>query len=84
MALNKPTRMFSPSERKEAADNLSNSKAYGSPRRVWVEDGHVFVESLDGEIISMMPDVAILMGRLLSEAGADATINRIMDSNGRA
>ena len=81
MALNKPARMFTPSERSEAAANLAAAKEYGSPRRVWVEDGHVFVEAFDGDIISMLPAVAISMGQLLSEAGADATINRIVDSN---
>ncbi|MDR6787523.1 hypothetical protein J2Y58_000864 [Sphingomonas sp. BE138] len=81
MALDKPARMFTPSEQSEATENLSRAKAYGRPRRVWVEDGHVFVEGYDGEIVFMLPEVAITMGRELGEAGTASLINRVMDDN---
>lgn len=81
MSLDKPTHMLTPSEQIEVRNNLSNAKKYGRPRRVWVEDGHVLVEGYDGDVISMLPEIAIFMGRLLSEAGADSLINRVMDDN---
>ena len=52
---------------------------YEHPRRVWVEDGQVFVEEHDGTTLVMAPDVAIAMGRLPGEAGADLLINKVMD-----
>jgi hypothetical protein len=52
---------------------------YLKAKRVWVEDGHVFVEGYDGAILRMTPEVAIHLGRLLSEAGADSFINKVMD-----
>ncbi len=81
MALDKPTHMMTPSERIVVSNNLSKAEEYGRPRRVWVEDGHVFVEGHDGRVISMVPELAIAMGRLLSDAGADSLINRVIDDN---
>ncbi len=81
MSLDKPYTSLTPSEKTEVSNNLANAKRYGNPRRVWVEDGHVFVEGYDGEIISMLPEIAITMGRLLGSAGADALINHVLDSN---
>lgn len=81
MDLNNPQRLLSPAEREEHAENLASAERYGKPRRVWVEDGHVFVQGYDGTIISMTPEVAIEMGRLLSQAGSDSLINRVMDES---
>lgn len=52
---------------------------YGGTRRVWVEDGHVLIEGHDGAVLRATPEVAIEMGRLISEAGADALINKVME-----
>lgn len=79
MNLNKPLGSLTPAEQQEAVTNLAHAKQYGSPRKVWVEDGHVFVEGYDGDIIAMTPEVAIEMGRMLSEAGTDSLINRVMN-----
>ena len=79
MNLDKPYSSLTPSEQVEVAANLADAKPYGNPRRVWVEDGHVFVEGYDGEIISMTPEIAITMGRFLSNAGSDALVNNVMD-----
>lgn len=54
---------------------------YLRAKRVWVEDGHVFVEGHDGVILRMIPEVAIHLGRLLSEAGTDSFINKVMDKH---
>jgi hypothetical protein len=81
MSLDKPTKLLTLSEKQEAAENLARSIHYGDPRKVWVEDGHVFVEGLDGVIVSMVPAVAIKMGRLLSEAGAASLINQVMQDS---
>lgn len=54
---------------------------YLHPRKVWVEDGHVFVEGHDGATLIMTPEVAISMGRLLSAAGTDSFINKVMDQD---
>lgn len=81
MPLDKPMHMFTSDEHAEAASNLAKAKSYGSPRRVWVEDGHVFVEGHDGEVMWMLPEVAITMGRQLGEAGTESLINRVMDDN---
>lgn len=78
MPLDKPKHLLTAAERQEVAENLARSKSYGEPRKVWVEDGHVFLEAHDGEIVSMIPAVAIKMGRLLGEAGAASLINQIM------
>lgn len=80
MDLDKPSKQFSASERHAAAENLARSKTYGDPRQVWVEDGHVFIEGYDGEVVSMTPAVAIKMGRLLGEAGAASLINQVTHS----
>lgn len=79
MDLNKPYDALTSDEQKAVAERFSRTKQYGNPRKVWVEDGHVFVEAHDGEIISMTPDVAINMGRLLGAAGTDSLINRVID-----
>ena len=79
MELNKPKDLLSASEKLLVNKDLKQAKAYGSPRKAWVEDGHVFLEGHDGEIISMTPEVAIQMGRTLSELGTDALINKVMD-----
>lgn len=78
--LDKPTGALTPAEQRELAVNLAQAKRYRSPRRVWVEDGHVFVEAHDGEIVSMTPQVAIEMGRKLAEAGSDSLVNRVLDA----
>ena len=78
MNLDKPKHLLTSSERGTVAANLAGSKEYGDPRQVWVEDGHVFLEGHDGEVVSMSPAVAIKMGKLLGEAGAASLINRVM------
>ena len=84
MDLNKPEESLTSMERQAVARQLACAKPYGNPRKVWVEDGHVFVEGHDGEIISMAPEVAINMGRLLAAAGTDSLINRVMDEVSKA
>lgn len=81
MELNKPKKFFPAEERDHLINNLARAKEYGDPRQVWVEDGHVFVEGHDGEVVSMNPAVAIKMGRMLGEAGADSLINQVMDDS---
>lgn len=81
MDLDKPMSSLTPAEKRQAINNLSNTKGYGEPRKLWVEDGHVFVEGHDGEVVSMTPTVAIKMGRMLGEAGAAALINRVMEDD---
>ena len=81
MDLDKPKILLSADEVDQVNDHLASSKKYGDPRQVWVEDGHVFVEAHDGEIVSMTPAVAIKMGRMLGEAGAASLINQVMDEN---
>ena len=54
---------------------------YGDPRKVWVEDGHVLVEGTDGKIVRMSPEVAIKLGRTISEAGAESLINKVMEDH---
>lgn len=69
-------------EKAEQADRLAEAEPYGEPRRVWVEDGHVLVEGYDGRIITMTPEVAIKMGRMIGEAGTESLINRVMEKPG--
>lgn len=57
---------------------------YGGTRRVWVDDGHVFIEGHDGTVLKAKPEVAIEMGRLISQAGAESYINEIMGRSGGA
>lgn len=45
-------------------------------------DGHVFLESYHGTVVSMTPEVAIELGRLLSEAGAESLVNKVTDPRG--
>lgn len=68
-----------PSEILHHAKHGDRIEPYGSPRKVWVEDGHVLVEGYDGKIVSMTPEVAIDLGRTISEAGTESLINRVMD-----
>jgi hypothetical protein len=69
-------------ERQEIADRLRRVEAYGKPRQVWVDDGHVFVEGHDGTVVSMTPEVAIELGRLIANAGADSLVNQVIDRGG--
>jgi|GEM_PF-3431346 hypothetical protein len=69
-------------ERAKISERLAAAETYGKPRKVWVEDGHVFVEGHNGDVVSMTPEVAIEMGRLLGNAGADSLVNKIMDPRG--
>ena len=69
-------------ERAKISEHLAEAEPYGKPRNVWVEDGHVFVEGHNGVVISMTAEVAIEMGRLLSNAGADSLVNKVMDPLG--
>lgn len=78
MSLYKPKKFLTEAERQQAAQNLAQSIHYGEPRKVWVEDGHVFVKGYDGTTVSMLPAVAIQLGRLLGEAGAASLINQVM------
>lgn len=55
---------------------------YGRTRRVWVDDGQVFIEGHDGTILKTTPKVAIEMGRLISQAGAESYINEVMGRQG--
>lgn len=82
MSLDKPKKFLTDAERRQAAENLARSIHYGEPRKVWVEDGHVFVEGYDGTTVSMLPAVAIKLGRLLGEAGAASLINQVMHDSG--
>lgn len=66
-------------EREQQAERLSHVEPYGKPRKVWVDDGHVFVEGHDGVTVSMTPEVAIEMSRLLGQAGSESLINKVMD-----
>lgn len=83
MELGKPRILLTLDEVDRVVRNLARAKAYGDPRQVWVEDGHVFVEGHDGEIVSMTPTVAIKMGRMLGEAGAASLINNVMDESAK-
>lgn len=81
MDLDKPKNLLTSDEIGQVTNHLAVAKDYGDPRQVWVEDGHVFVEGHDGEIVSMTPAVAIKMGRILGEAGAASLINHVMDES---
>lgn len=71
----------SSADRKAFADRLAQVEPYGKPRKVWVDDGHVFVEGHDGVVVSMTPEVAIELGRLIGNAGADSLVNKVMDQD---
>lgn len=79
MDLNKPLAALTAAEKQKIVANLDGAKQYGRPRKVWVEDGHVFLEGHDGLIVRMTPEVAIEMGRMLEQAGSDSLVNRVMD-----
>ncbi len=68
-------------EKAEHAQRGDRIEPYGSPRKVWVEDGHVLVEGYDGKIVSMTPEVAIDLGRTISEAGTESLINKVMEKS---
>lgn len=55
---------------------------FGPPRKVRVEDGHVFIEALDGTVVVMEPEVAIEMSRLVGNAGAKSLINKVVEDDG--
>ena len=71
-------------EKAEHALRIAGIEPYGSPRKVWVEDGHVLVESYDGKIVSMTPEVAIDLGRTISEAGTESLINKVLEKSAEA
>jgi hypothetical protein len=48
-------------------------------KRVWVDDGHVFLEDINGITFTMIPEVALRISRSLGSAGGDSLINKIMD-----
>jgi hypothetical protein len=54
---------------------------YDTPRRVWVDDGHVYIEGHDGALLVMTPEVAIALGRKLENAGTESFINKVMDGD---
>jgi hypothetical protein len=58
---------------------MVESLHYGTPRRVWVDDGRVFVEGHDGAVLTMTPEVAIALGRMLESAGTESFINKVLD-----
>lgn len=66
-------------ERVAQAERLAQAVPYGKPRKVWVDDGHVFLEGYDGVIYSMTPEVAIEVSRHIGHAGADALVHKMMD-----
>lgn len=70
-----------PAEKAEHSIRGDRIEPYGSPRKVWVEDGHVLVEGYDGKIVSMTPEVAIDLGRTISEAGTESLINKVMENS---
>lgn len=77
-------REFQPrtSTEKEAHARFANGiKAYGSPRQVWVEDGYVLVEGVDGSIVSLTPEVAIDIGRTISEAGTQSLVSKVLNAS---
>ncbi len=63
---------------------MTEAVPYKAPRRVWVEDGHVFAEGYDGSILAMTPEVAIAFGRKLESAGTESFINKVMDGKAKA
>jgi hypothetical protein len=54
---------------------------YDTPRGVWVDDGHVYIEGHDGALLVMTPEVAIALGRKLENAGTESFINKVMDGD---
>jgi len=69
----------SPADRARIADHVAQTEAYVGPPRVWVEDGHVFVQAHDGSVVNMTPEIAIELGRMISNAGADSLVNKVRD-----
>ena len=67
-------------EVKKRAQRLAQVKPYGRPRKVWVDDGHVFFEAYDGQVFSMTPEVAIDVSRVVGQAGTDALVNKILEA----
>jgi hypothetical protein len=60
---------------------MTSAVPYGPPRKVWVDDGHVFIASLDGTVAVMEPEVAIEMSRLIGNAGAKSLINKVVEED---
>jgi hypothetical protein len=56
---------------------MADALHYGA-RRVWVDDGQVFVEGHDGAMLTMTPEVAIALGRRLGSAGTESFINKVL------
>jgi hypothetical protein len=54
---------------------------YGPSRKVWVNDGHVFIEAPDGTVVFMTPEVAIEMSRLVGNAGSESLINKVVEED---
>jgi hypothetical protein len=63
----------------EASDLVSRALPYGPPRKVWVDDGHVLVEAYDGTVVRMVPEVAIELGRMLGNSGAESLVNKVVE-----
>jgi hypothetical protein len=70
---------ISPQQRSDIADRLEHSERYNTPKRIWADDGHVFVETHEGKVLSMTPEVAIDLGRRISEAGAHSMVSHSLD-----
>jgi hypothetical protein len=79
MNLNKPKSSMTASEKLALIKNPDRAKLCEYPRKVWAEDGHLFIEGHDGYIILMKPEVALYVGRMLAEVGTDALINKVID-----
>ena len=56
---------------------MAEPTRYESPNRVWVADGHVLLESHNGDTIIMTPEVALELSRILGAAGSDALVNKV-------
>jgi hypothetical protein len=55
------------------------AEPYGWPRRVWVDDGHVFLESSERSLHRMTPEVALELGSLMTAAGGHSMVNKLLD-----
>jgi hypothetical protein len=51
---------------------------YGKPQRVWIDKGNIFVKGHDGAIVSMTPEVALELSRLIGAAGAESLVSKVM------
>jgi hypothetical protein len=66
-------------ERADIAERLNMAERYGWPRRVWVDDGHVFLENSERSLHRMTPEVALQLGSLLTAAGGHSMVNKLLD-----